>query len=462
MLFAKYGAYGSVTNVTVAPEGACSAPALSGSAAAAARPDPRVEQVIRDVLRDFGVCGICVFGSYPSGRAGAYSDYDFTVLCDRLPDDVGEREAYSPAIKDALRAVGIPDICAFNLYTADEFYASKAVGSWLPETMAKAYWIIDDRKGVFGNTFGNGLLRRVGDFAWEGVRSENPARLFALADRYRRTAALLVGFPDIRPYFAYESERVSAAARSYVSTGAFATRGELIELDPGFGPGAAALKIDCDRAKENCFLPGADLAQRDAARLLAEAGFYRDALAQAYASVRYWLLRRLWSSGSYPIDGEVTQIFLRDAASTCPVEVAAAVRRVCYKVEQVLGRCGYISFDLRPDGRGEFTSEEEAASAGLLDGLESLRSSFADDAPSGLEIRAESGVLVPNGALAVADRARSDEIGLPEKPLTLILSKEESRPVRPLAAVRVANRIGMRSGTVLTPRAAGLDASIFF
>ena len=195
------------------------------------KPHKGILETIKDVLKDFWVHGICVFGSYPQWKGWLYSDYDFTIVCDKLSLDINTRESYSPKIKDELRIRWIFEICAFNLYNTNEIISAVQKRSWLPATMQKGFWIIQDENWVMEQVFAeDNSVKRIGNFMWSGIESESSTRIKQLSDRYARVALQLVEYPEIAKFYTYESERMRSVYSIYSRNGIFPTRAELSDL----------------------------------------------------------------------------------------------------------------------------------------------------------------------------------------------------------------------------------------
>lgn len=431
-------------------------------------PAQEVLDVIRNELSQFGIHGICVFGSYPQWRWWVYSDYDFTILCDSLPEDIHAREKYSPRIKEALRNSGFSEICAFNLYNTQDFVQSQMKKSWLPATMRKWYWILQDANGILNATLWNSSIEQIWPFMWQWVESEDPKRLVLLSARYKTVAMHLVDYPTIAPYYEYESERIAKITGIYTQNGIFPTRAEIEDLPIEKSTEHNLLQKEYLRTKDLWYMPWASEMHLDASQRLSSLWFYEDSLLHAYLSVRVWLLNLLWKQGIYPMDGEVTQIFLRDMMDVIDKDVLSDVRAICYKSEQVLGRCGYISFDLDSTGSGVFSREEdEPLLKKLISELGWLKKKFDNFYRTGVSTVIKNGLLVPNEQLEVISSGSSNPLFAQElgratsKALSVIISDMDDRITRPLWIVRIANYLGVMESKIHTPRTENLVQHLF-
>lgn len=94
------------------------------------------------------------------------------------------------------------------------------------------------------------------------------------------------------------------------------------------------------------------------AEVLAENQMPLDALFHTYAALRNVYLQALHSQDKYIVEGEITQLFLRDFSDNLPAELIEKVYANSFKAEQVLGRSGFVSFDLDQDGRPIYEDPE--------------------------------------------------------------------------------------------------------
>lgn len=429
------------------------------------KPHQWIIDAIQDVLKDFWVHGICVFGSYPQWRGWIYSDYDFTIVCDKLPLDINIRESYSPRIKDELRVKWISEICAFNLYNTNEIIAAVQKRSWLPATMQKGFWIIQDENWIMEKVFAedNGI-KRIGNFMWIWVESESSIRIEQLGDRYSRVALQLVEYPEIAKFYTYESERMETVYAIYSRDGIFPTRAELSELPIERTDFLQTLEMWAMQTKDEWYIPSAADTHNVVSLELERKGFIQDALTHSYLSVKTLMLNILWGNGIYPLEWEVTQIFLRDMTWRIDKKVIDMIRQLCYKSEQTLGRCWYISFDLKEDGTGLFFDpKEEATLQWLMKGLRQLYNILKRESQITWSI--QNGLFIPNRTIWVISHKNTQQLSeeIKWKALTIILPEEESWiSIRPLWAIRVANLIWLKWSTVHTPREWDLSKNIFY
>lgn len=84
----------------------------------------------------------------------------------------------------------------------------------------------------------------------------------------------------------------------------------------------------------------------EAATLLEKNGLKFDALFHTYSALRCVYLESLHSNGKFILNGEVTQAFLRENAEHLSTDLIDKIYQFSFKAEQLLGRTGYVSFDL--------------------------------------------------------------------------------------------------------------------
>lgn len=429
------------------------------------KPHQGIINTIQDVLKDFWVHGICVFGSYPQWRGWIYSDYDFTIVCDKLPLDINERESYSPKIKDELRARWISEICAFNLYNTNEILSAVQKRSWLPATMQKGFWIIQDEKWAMEKVFiEDSGIKKIGNFIWNWIQSENPIRIEELSERYAKVASQLLEYPEIAKFYAYESERMKSVHTIYSRDNIFPTRAEISDLPIERNAELMALEIWAMQTKDEWQLPWTADTHNEVSLELEGKWFLQDALMHSYLSVRTLILNILWSNQIYPLDWEVTQIFLRDMNWKVDKKVTEMIRQLCYKSEQTLGRCWYISFDLKEDWTGLFFDQKEELWLQLLiKGLRQLYKILKWESQITWSI--QNGIFIPNWNIWVVYNRNTEQLNevIKWRVLTIILPEEITwASIRPLWAIRVANLIWMKWSLVHTPREWDLSKHIFY
>lgn len=178
-------------------------------------PPETADKVKIQLAEEFGeenIVSIGIFGSTTRETDKKHSDYDFTIIVKDLPEDVHEREAASPRIKKRLREAGVDELCAFNLYTPEEFQRANDQKSWLVESMKVGYRVLSDRDGFLKDILSTdqpGVERVGNNLAWRGVEYEDGSHLTTVIERHQRTAELIAEMdPQIADYHAREAQKV--------------------------------------------------------------------------------------------------------------------------------------------------------------------------------------------------------------------------------------------------------------
>ncbi|RLI70935.1 hypothetical protein DRO91_06210 [Candidatus Heimdallarchaeota archaeon] len=341
-------------------------------------------ELIELVKEEFGennLVSLALFGSLVTGDQKQHSDYDFTVILKSASPDINERESASPRLKNRLRERGVRELCAFNIYTQAEFEAADRRNSWLIETMRSGYRIMIDSNDYLNNklTRKKPSVEQIEPFAWKGIQTENPKRFMEVSKRHRKCAEILMeNFPKLALYHnteAYRGELIEKLLRH----GIYNSRGSLLDI-------ATILKrrfneqINLNEVQWINFhqemqgIPAlyeyknVDL-HLAAANQLFEHGLNFDALFHTYSALKCMYLESLHSNHIYALDGEITQLFVREQAKNLPQELIERIYRFSFKAEQLLGRTGYISFDLDKDGLGIFANKGRDEVDSLMKGL---------------------------------------------------------------------------------------------
>jgi len=321
-----------------------------------------IKHAIDDVIGEGNILSIMVFGSTTNDRDKMNSDYDFTIVADGLPDEIEEREKASPRIKKILQEMGINQLCAFNLYTPEEFEAAANNKSWLIQTMRSDYRILHDK---------NGFIRRIieatdseiiqtGEFSWKGVSYEGNAHLGEVIERYKLLSIIIEPISiEVSEYYRREALR-GELIRQLFEHGEYDTRGSLFSLAKKlhfkYGVKLEMMEIqvqdflhETEGRKAMLDYENTELHLKIADELTKN-GLHLDALAHTYYALRNIYLKHLHANDGYIIDGEVTQLFLKGLSRSLPQELVDLIYTNSFKAEQILGRSGFVSFDLDKNG----------------------------------------------------------------------------------------------------------------
>lgn len=335
--------------------------------------DPKTAPLVHEaLLEEFGednLLSVGVFGSTAREADNKHSDYDFTIIVNGLPSDVYEREQASPRMKRRLRDKGVDELCAFNLYTAEEFKQANERKSWLIESMKVGYRVLYD-KGFLADILDvqQPQVERVGSLAWRGVNYEDGYHLQSVIERHHRVAEIIEDIdPQLAAYHEREAIRGELIGRLY-EHGEYNTRGSLLflakRLNYQYGEKLDLSKIQMDdylqEIEGNEALFGYDTVDRHLkiAKVLEENGMPLDALFHTYSALRNIYLYALHSNDQYLADGEVTQLFLREFSGKISPELVNQIYANSFKAEQILGRSGYVSFDLDREGKPIYEDPE--------------------------------------------------------------------------------------------------------
>ncbi|MBI3289807.1 glycosyltransferase [Candidatus Microgenomates bacterium] len=335
--------------------------------------DPKIATLVHEaLLEEFGednLLSVGVFGSTAREADHKHSDYDFIVIVNDLPSDVHEREQASPRMKRRLRDKGVDELCAFNLYTAEEFKQASERKSWLIESMKVGYRVLYD-KGFLADILDaqQPQIERVGSLAWRGVDYEDGYHLQSVIERHNRVAEVIRNIdPQLVSYHEREATRGELIGNLY-EHGEYNTRSSLLmlakRLNYQYGEALDLSIIQMDdylqEVEGNEALFEYDIVDRHLkiAKVLEENGMPLDALFHTYSALRNIYLYALHSNDQYIADGEVTQLFLREFSGKISPELGDLIYANSFKAEQILGRSGYVSFDLDREGKPIYENPE--------------------------------------------------------------------------------------------------------
>lgn len=350
---------------------------------------PESEKKIIAILEEeFGkdnLVSLGLFGSITDKNHKQCSDYDFTVILKSASSDIDERESASPRLKKKLRDVGLRELCAFNIYTQEEFENADKQNSWLVETMKNGYRVILDKDDFLLKIMRHkkSSVEKTGMFEWKGIMTEDPIRLESIAERQLHCAELLQNlYPEFSLYHRLESYRGTLMAK-LLRNGVYNSRDSLISIAKQLKYKFNDKDIDLDEiqrlnfrqemeGKPSIFKYDNVRMHLEAASLLEKHGLKFDALFHRYSALRCLYLESLHSSGTFILNGEVTQTFLRELSHKLPEDLINRIYQYSFKAEQLLGRTGYVSFDLSSEGKNIFADESKTNTEQLSTNLDQI------------------------------------------------------------------------------------------
>ncbi|MBI3984761.1 MAG: glycosyltransferase [Candidatus Levybacteria bacterium] len=322
----------------------------------------KIQGAINQVLGESNVVSVIVFGSTTADRDKTHSDYDFTVIARDLNRDINQREQASPTIKKVLQDEGIKQLCAFNIYSPEEFASAARKGSWLVETMKTNNRIVYDPEGFMAMALGVTApnVSQTGEFSWNGVSHESETHVQEVIQRYNRLSHIISPIDQkMANYYRREAIRGQLILRLF-EHGEYDTRGSIFSLAKKLRYKYGA-QLDLQNLQVEDFYQeiegkkrildydSSNLHLRIADELNAQ-GLHLDALAHTYHALKAVYLRSLHKSGRYIVEGEITQLFVKEFAHILPKEVVDLIFANSFKAEQILGRSGFTTFDLDKEG----------------------------------------------------------------------------------------------------------------
>lgn len=326
-----------------------------------------------------------LFGSITDKNHKQCSDYDFTVILKDASPDVDERETASPRLKRKLREIGLKELCAFNIYTQEEFENADKQNSWLIETMKNGYRVILDKNDFLLNILRHkkNTIEKTSPFAWKGIMTEDPFRFETIANRHLQCADLLQDrYPEFSHYHKLESCRGQLMAK-LLRNGIYNSRDSLLSIAKTLKYKFNDKNIDIDEIQRLNFQQETegkrsiyryDNVQNhlEIAQILEKHGLKFDALFHTYSALKCLYLESLHSNGIYILNGEVTQTFLREQSHNLSSDLIDKIYQYSFKAEQLLGRTGYVSFDLSPDGKNIFANESDTETEQLSTNIKGI------------------------------------------------------------------------------------------
>lgn len=322
--------------------------------------------LLEALTQEFGkdnLVSLALFGSVPQGTNGRFSDYDFTVILQEASNDPHQRETASPRLKRRLVERGLNQLYAFNIYTQAEFDAADNLNSWIIETMKNGNRIIFDSDHYLEDRLEDkkSSVKQVGMFAWKGIKTESLDRFDNITEKHKQVADLIKNIsPQLANFHRNESKRGEMIAKLFTH-GVYMTRGSMLDLAKklvyDFGEeidlGIIAIENFQHEMQSMPAIYSQDqmYANLQVADVLAKNGFTQDALLHNYIALKVIYLQILHNHDIFAVDGEITQLFIREFQDRIPEGVLDLIYQNSFKAEQILGRSGYQSFDMNEEGK---------------------------------------------------------------------------------------------------------------
>lgn len=321
-----------------------------------------VEEFGEDQIISFGL-----FGSRAQERASNNSDFDFIVIVNGLPTDIHQREDISPRIKKRLREHDVEELCAFNLYTPEEFSSANKNNSWLLETMKNGYVVFSDNDAFLSTILSRKAeeVSQKGDFVWEGVVPEDESHISSVIKRHVKCAVILeANHPQLSNHHMREAFR-GATIQVLNKSRIVASRGSLKDLAylaySHLGDNSAVMQsIDrLDTMAEDLTYDVDQVEQfLQASYVLEENGLLLDSLFYAHAALKCKQVSALKRNNIDIPSSEINQLFLIKFQNSLPQDLVDQLYTKAFKAEQILGRSQYFSFDLDEAGKPIFEEED--------------------------------------------------------------------------------------------------------
>jgi predicted nucleotidyltransferase len=344
-----------------------------------------IHQVMSEEFGEEKIVSAFIFGSTARASDKQNSDYDFTLIVKDLAPDISEREQASPRMKKRLAELGIKELCAFNMYTPEEFQSAFQRKLWIIETMKTGYEITHDT-----DDFARSILEaekpgvgRIEDrFAWHGVEFVEMQRFMDVIALHQKATSILQSVDsELAQSHHREAERIALVAR-LAEHGEAHSRGSIYvlskRLNDVYGEGLDLdyyMQADIDHEmKDKRIEYGYDSIDRHllAADTLCDSGQYTMSLSHTVQALRNTYLDALHRAGSYIINGEITQLFAQKFGPYLDAGVMEKIYSDSFKAEQLLGRSGFLSFDLIEGGTPYYEEHNNPSLESLRDSLKEI------------------------------------------------------------------------------------------
>ncbi|MCP4523677.1 MAG: nucleotidyltransferase domain-containing protein [Candidatus Gracilibacteria bacterium] len=328
----------------------------------------REKEIVLNLLEEeFGdsLQSIGVFGSYITKEDGEYSDYDLVVMLNNYEDsNIYEREKASPRLKARLKKAGVQSLFAFNFTTVEELENANKKNPWLLETMGKSFYILKDSDNKLEDILTRDRgIEYLGNFVWKGESlntKENLERIDDVLADYKNILVIATknNNTDLITHYEWEIKKLEITRQLLEEQSLFVSRfdfdficKELLELDENeLNDLFQMYKKASIEGKKSIQSYNSIENNIDFSEQLKLNDLILPSLQHRYIALRNILSELLHKTGNFILDGEFTQKFLQVFGSSISEEVRNSFYENIFKTEQILGRTGYLSFDLNADG----------------------------------------------------------------------------------------------------------------
>ncbi|MDD2907035.1 MAG: nucleotidyltransferase domain-containing protein [Candidatus Gracilibacteria bacterium] len=330
--------------------------------------DDKENQIVLNLLEEeFGdsLKSVGVFGSYITKEDGEYSDYDLVVVLDNYKNsDIYEREKASPRLKAKLKEKGVRSLFAFNFTTTEELENANKSNPWILETMGKSFYILKDDDNKLEHLLTkNREIKYLGNFVWEGKilnNEENLNRIEEVLRNYRNILKIAIknNNIDFISHYEWEIKKLEIIKQLLQEKSLFVSRfnfdficKEILELnDNEINKLFQMYKKASIKGKKSIQSYDSIESNMEFSKKLKENNLILPSLQHRYIALKNILSELLHKTGNFILDGEFTQKFLQIFGDNLPEEIKNNFYENVFKTEQILGRTGYLSFDLNSDG----------------------------------------------------------------------------------------------------------------
>jgi len=331
------------------------------------------QMVLWCLMEEFGdsLLSVAIFWSSTSNEDGMYSDYDMFILLTHYRDDnIYQREKSSPRLKEKLQKVWICSLFAFNFTTIEELENAQDSNPWLLETIGKSFCLLKDDTGILEKILTKDRgVKYMWNFVWEWKSlntKKNRERIESVLDLYKNIlfVAIQNNYTDYRAHYEWEVEKMKIIRQLLEKKLLFVSRFDFDFIGKeGFY---------WDQNERECLFQTYKKAVIEGKRILHDYDSIENnidfsevlksnnlvlpSLQHKYIALKNIFLELLHKTWNFILDGEITQKFLQIFRNSLPQKIRDTLYEYSYKTEQILGRTGYVSFDVQQNG--DFLFEE--------------------------------------------------------------------------------------------------------
>lgn len=306
---------------------------------------------------------VWVFGSYITKEDWEYSDYDLVVMLNNYENsNIYEREKASPRLKAKLKEAWIQSLFAFNFTTVEELENANEKNPWLLETMWKSFYVLKDSNNKLEDilTWDRGI-EYLWNFVWkwESLNTkENLERIDNVLVNNKNILAIATNNnTDFITYYEWEIKKLEIIRKLLEEQYIFVSRfdfdficKDLLELDDNEVNNLfqmyknASIEWKKITQSYNSIKNNIDFSEK-----LKLNDLILPSLQHKYIALRNILSELLHKTWNFILDWEFTQKFLQVFWNSLSDEVRNIFYENIFKIEQILWRTWYLSFDLNAD-----------------------------------------------------------------------------------------------------------------